>query len=81
MTEGDPVIVVGGVIGGLAAALALARRGLAVKVLEQSPAIGDIGAGVQLGPNAFAAFALPRCAGVAVRLAGGERPGAMRRRH
>src|SRR5262249_47593986 len=41
---------------GLAAALALARQGLQVKVLEQSPEIGEIGAGIQLGPNAFAAF-------------------------
>ncbi len=51
-----PVIVAGGGIGGLAAALALSRRGLPVKVLEQSPEIGEIGAGIQLGPNAFAAF-------------------------
>ena len=50
------VLVAGGGIGGLAAALALARQGLAVKVLEQSPQIGEIGAGIQLGPNAFAAF-------------------------
>ena len=52
----NPVLVAGGGIGGLAAALALARQGLAVKVLEQSPQIGEIGAGIQLGPNAFAAF-------------------------
>ena len=51
-----PVLVAGGGIGGLAAALALARQAFGVKVLEQSPAIGEIGAGVQLGPNAFAAF-------------------------
>ena len=50
------VLVAGGGIGGLAAALALARQGLNVKVLEQSPRIGEIGAGIQLGPNAFAAF-------------------------
>jgi 3-hydroxybenzoate 6-monooxygenase len=43
-------------VGGLAAALALARRGLAVKVFEQSAHIGEIGAGIQLGPNAFSAF-------------------------
>ena len=51
-----PVLVAGAGIGGLAAALALAREGLSVKVLEQSPEIGEIGAGIQLGPNAFAAF-------------------------
>ncbi len=51
-----PVLVAGGGIGGLAAALALTRRGFRVTVLEQSPEIGEIGAGIQLGPNAFAAF-------------------------
>jgi 2-polyprenyl-6-methoxyphenol hydroxylase-like FAD-dependent oxidoreductase len=51
-----PVLVAGGGIGGLAAALALSRLGLAVKVLEQAGQIGEIGAGIQLGPNAFAAF-------------------------
>lgn len=51
-----PVIVAGGGIGGIAAALALTRRGLAVRVLEQAAERGEIGAGVQLGPNGFAAF-------------------------
>ena len=51
-----PVLVAGGGIGGLAAALALVRQGLAVTVLEQSPELGEIGAGMQLGPNAFHAF-------------------------
>ncbi|MEG1735499.1 MAG: FAD-dependent monooxygenase, partial [Comamonas sp.] len=51
-----PVLVAGGGIGGVAAALSLARLGYAVKVLEQSPELGEIGAGIQLGPNAFAAF-------------------------
>ena len=50
------VLVAGGGIGGVAAALALARQGYAVKVLEQAPELGEIGAGIQLGPNAFAAF-------------------------
>ena len=51
-----PVLIAGGGIGGLAAALALTRRGFEVKVLEQAPEIGEIGAGIQLGPNAFHAF-------------------------
>ena len=50
------VLLIGGGIGGMAAALALARQGLAVELLEQSHAIGEIGAGLQLGPNAFAAL-------------------------
>jgi salicylate hydroxylase len=51
-----PVLVAGGGIGGLAAALALAHQGLPVTVFEQASELGEIGAGVQLGPNAFAAF-------------------------
>ena len=51
-----PVLVAGGGIGGLAAALALVRQGFEVTVLEQAPEIGEIGAGIQLGPNAFSAF-------------------------
>ena len=51
-----PVLVAGGGIGGLAAALALTRQGFDVKVLEQSAALGEIGAGLQVGPNGFAAF-------------------------
>jgi salicylate hydroxylase len=51
-----PVLVAGGGIGGLAAALALVRQGYRVKVLEQAPELGEIGAGIQLGPNAFHAF-------------------------
>jgi salicylate hydroxylase len=55
-TTGGPVIVAGGGIGGLAAALALVRQGFEVLVLERAPEIGEIGAGIQLGPNAFHAF-------------------------
>ncbi len=51
-----PVLIAGGGIGGLSAALALARQGLRVKVLEQATELGEIGAGIQLGPNGFAAF-------------------------
>ena len=52
----NPILIAGGGIGGLAAALALTRQGFAVKVLEQARALGEIGAGIQLGPNGFAAF-------------------------
>jgi salicylate hydroxylase len=43
--------VVGGGIGGLAAAAALTRAGIGVSVYEQAPALGEVGAGVLLGPN------------------------------
>jgi salicylate hydroxylase len=51
-----PILIAGGGIGGLAAALALTRAGYPVKVLEKSSEIAEIGAGIQLGPNAFSAF-------------------------
>ncbi|NVI88101.1 FAD-dependent monooxygenase [Actinomadura sp. BRA 177] len=50
MTNPD-VIIVGGGIGGLGAAYALSRRGLAVRVLERAAAFGEVGAGIQLAPN------------------------------
>lgn len=46
------VIVVGGGIGGLGAALALGRSQVRVRLLEQASAFGEVGAGLQLGPNA-----------------------------
>jgi salicylate hydroxylase len=45
------VIVVGGGIGGLAAATGLSRKGLTVRVLEQAPEFGEVGAGIQIAPN------------------------------
>src|SRR5882757_781617 len=45
-------LVIGGGIGGLTAALALARRGRRVTVLEREAEFGEIGAGIQIGPNA-----------------------------
>ena len=45
------VVIVGGGIGGLFAANALAAQGFAVAVYEQAPVIGEIGAGVFLTPN------------------------------
>src|SRR3954469_7043272 len=51
-----PVIIAGGGIGGLAAALALARRGFHSVVLEQAQQFGEIGAGIQIAPNAWHAL-------------------------
>lgn len=50
------VLIIGGGIGGLAAALALARKGIRITLLEQAAQIGEIGAGIQLAANAFAAL-------------------------
>jgi 2-polyprenyl-6-methoxyphenol hydroxylase-like FAD-dependent oxidoreductase len=51
-----PILIAGGGIGGLAAAHALARQGLPVRVLEQAAELREIGAGIQLGPNVFRAL-------------------------
>ena len=56
MTKPQHMLVVGGGIGGLAAALALSQLGIRVTLLEQAEHIGEIGAGIQLAPNAFAAL-------------------------
>lgn len=56
MSKPSSLLIAGGGIGGLAAAYVLARQGRAVTVLEQSPAFGEIGAGIQLGPNIFRMF-------------------------
>ena len=53
MLIGQEVTVLGGGIGGLAAALALARRGAVVTVLEQAEAITEVGAGIQISPNGW----------------------------
>ena len=63
-------IVVGGGIGGLASAIALARKGVAVTLVEQAVDLGEIGAGIQLSPNAtrvLFAFGLEHALGVAFR--------------
>lgn len=52
MTDTAPFLVAGGGIGGLTAALALARAGFLVRVFEQAPSLNEIGAGLQLSPNA-----------------------------
>ena len=51
-----PILIVGGGIGGLSAALGLAQKGFGVVVLEKASKLGEIGAGIQIGPNAFHAF-------------------------
>jgi len=51
-----PILVAGGGIGGLAAALALGRKGHDVRLLEQADEFGEVGAGLQLGPNVFRMF-------------------------
>ena len=56
MQQDKPILIAGGGIGGLATALGLAQKGFRVIVLERTPVLGEIGAGIQLGPNAFHAF-------------------------
>ncbi|WP_158964910.1 3-hydroxybenzoate 6-monooxygenase [Chachezhania sediminis] len=51
-----PILIAGGGIGGLAAACGLARKGQRSIVVEQAPQLGEIGAGIQIGPNAFHCF-------------------------
>ena len=56
MADTSPILISGGGIGGLAAALVLTQDGHAVTVLEQAATFGEIGAGIQLGPNIFRMF-------------------------
>ncbi|KKB42691.1 FAD-dependent monooxygenase [Bacillus thermotolerans] len=54
MSENNGLLISGGGIGGLAAALAAAESGISSTVLEQAPQFGEIGAGIQIAPNAMA---------------------------
>jgi 3-hydroxybenzoate 6-monooxygenase len=56
MTQAAPILIAGGGIGGLATAIGLAKKGYRSLVLEKASQLGEIGAGIQLGPNAFHAF-------------------------
>ncbi len=56
MSRSDPILIVGGGLGGLTTALALARRGWRARVLEGAPEFGAIGYGIQFGPNVFHVF-------------------------
>lgn len=56
MASNDPILIVGGGLGGLTTALALARHGRPSRVLEGAPEFGAIGYGIQFGPNVFHAF-------------------------
>jgi 2-polyprenyl-6-methoxyphenol hydroxylase-like FAD-dependent oxidoreductase len=56
MAQARPILIAGGGLGGLAAALALGRHGQSVRVLEQAAKFAPIGYGIQLGPNVFPMF-------------------------
>jgi 2-polyprenyl-6-methoxyphenol hydroxylase-like FAD-dependent oxidoreductase len=56
MSDKNPILIVGGGVGGLATALALGRKGWPIRVLEEAPEFGAIGYGIQLGPNIFPMF-------------------------
>ena len=55
-THTKPILIVGGGIGGLATAVALARKGFASHVIESAPQFAEIGAGIQLGSNILKAL-------------------------
>jgi len=72
----QPVLIAGGGIGGLTAALALLRQGRPVRVFEQATQLGEVGAGLQLSANATRALHLlglsQQLAAIAVEPSGKE---------
>lgn len=53
MSLQDPIVIIGGGIGGLAAALALSHKGFKTLLIEQAEEFREVGAGIQVGPNGF----------------------------
>jgi len=66
---GPRIAIIGGGIGGLTAAVALARQGVAAEVYEQAPVLEEVGAGVGLWPNAMTALEPIGLSGKVARLA------------
>lgn len=56
MRNEKPILIAGGGIGGLSLALGLSQKGFRCLVMEKASKLGEIGAGIQLGPNAFHSF-------------------------
>jgi len=66
MNQQNPILIIGGGIGGLAAALALSHKGIRTLLIEQADEFREVGAGIQVGPNGFRAL---ETLGVAEQLA------------
>lgn len=56
MQTTQPILIIGGGIGGMATALALANVGRDVHLMEQAAEFGEVGAGIQIGPNVMRMF-------------------------
>lgn len=56
MNQQNPILIIGGGIGGLAAALSLSHKGIRTLLIEQADEFREVGAGIQVGPNGFRAL-------------------------
>ena len=79
--EGLTAAVVGGGLGGLATAAALTRVGIEASVYEQAPALGEVGAGVLIGPNSVRLLHRLGLAGVIDQVGGWVGEGSTYYRH